>query len=197
MGKIKRNIWFDASSSAKRRFFSAEKKSRGDRPKGGNEVSIKPFQRFAGSQGRALSRTPQSPKSPFETRCPTRVSIKTNKKERPSFRTVFPMSGQWPRSISLAAASDYFFVLVDFRKSENQKGIPRPAGRGSGLCPENPQPFEKGWRKLQFFPLTAADAGVSYPRSVCRLPAKSQHNGWVRYRSNGWSHRGNPAVQNG
>ncbi|WP_412106533.1 hypothetical protein [Butyricicoccus pullicaecorum] len=89
------------------------------------EVSIKPFQRFAGSQGSALSRTPQSPKSPFETRCPTRVSIKTNKKERPSFRTVFPMSGQWPRSISLAAASDYFFILVDFRKAKIKKEFRR------------------------------------------------------------------------
>jgi len=26
------------------------------------------------------------------------------------------------KSISLAAASDSFFILVDFRKSENQKG---------------------------------------------------------------------------
>ena len=31
----------------------------------------------------------------------------------------------------------------------NQKGIPDSAESGSGLCPENPQPFEKGWRKLQ------------------------------------------------
>ena len=39
--------------------------------------------------------------------------------------------------------------LVDFRFAKIKRGIPRPAGRGSGLCPENPQPFEKGWRKLQ------------------------------------------------
>ena len=31
-----------------------------------NEVWIKPFQRFAGSQGRALSRVPQDAKSPFD-----------------------------------------------------------------------------------------------------------------------------------
>ena len=30
----------------------------------------------AGSQGSALSRHPQMAKAPFETRCPTRVSIK-------------------------------------------------------------------------------------------------------------------------
>ena len=40
------------------------------------------------------------------------------------------------KSISLAAASDYFFVLVDFRKSENQKGISDSAESDSGLCPE-------------------------------------------------------------
>ena len=38
------------------------------------------LERLAGSQGRALSRVPQDTESPLETRCPTRVSIKTNKK---------------------------------------------------------------------------------------------------------------------
>ena len=42
-----------------------------------------------------------------------------------------------------------FIWLIPRSDTGNQEGIPRPAGRGSGLCPENPQPFEKGWRKLQ------------------------------------------------
>ena len=42
----------------------------------------------------------------------------------------------------------FLFFLVDFRKSENQKGVSRSAERDSGLCPENPRPFEKGRRKL-------------------------------------------------
>ena len=36
-------------------------------------------------------------------------------RERPSRRTVFPMSALCARSISLAAASDYFFVWVETR----------------------------------------------------------------------------------
>ena len=40
-------------------------------------------------------------------------------------------------------------VLVDFRIRENQKGVPDSAESGSGLCPENLRPFEKGRRKLQ------------------------------------------------
>ena len=43
-----------------------------------------------------------------------------------------------------------FFFLVDFRKGENQEGFPDSAESGSGLCPENPRPFEKGRRKLYF-----------------------------------------------
>ena len=35
------------------------------------------------------------------------------------------MSGQWPRSISLAAASDYFLILVDFRKAKIKRGFRR------------------------------------------------------------------------
>ncbi|WP_207651149.1 hypothetical protein, partial [Butyricicoccus pullicaecorum] len=48
-------------------------------------------------------------------------------RERPSRRTVFSMSALCARSISLAAASDYFFVLIDFRKAKIKKG-------SSGLC---------------------------------------------------------------
>ena len=49
------------------------------------------------------------------------------------------------KSISLAAASDYFFILVDFRKSENQKRgfrALRSASQGSAL--RTRKPFEKG-----------------------------------------------------
>jgi len=114
------------------------------------------FSKAAGSQGRALSRAPQSAEPPFDfpdlprgkinqnkknNRVPQDAksfahkvrSWKTNlpvgfplscrscipsvqaaavwakKKERPSERTVFPMSGQWPQSISLAEASDFFY----------------------------------------------------------------------------------------
>ena len=193
------------------------------------EVFAGLFQKAAGSQGRALRRAPQGAELSLETRCPARVSIQTKNKsasadaqslEIPSVGTVFPMSALCARSISRSAERDYFFSLVDFRRSENQKGISDSAESDSGQqCPRvralaeqvghslaGKRPtgafsgsarFEKGWRKLQFFPLTAADAAVFYPRSVCRLPAKSQHDGWVRYRSNGWSHRGNPEVQNG
>ena len=54
-----------------------------------NEVSIKPFQRFAGSQGRALRRAPQSAELSFETRCPARVSIKQKIKARPQTRNLW------------------------------------------------------------------------------------------------------------
>ena len=37
----------------------------------------------------------------------------------------------------------FFFILVDFRMRENQKGISCPAGHDSGLCPENPQPLKR------------------------------------------------------
>ena len=38
-----------------------------------------------------------------------------------------------------------FFVLfwLIFAKAKIKKGIPCPAGHGSGRCPENPQTFEK------------------------------------------------------
>ncbi|WP_143149502.1 hypothetical protein [Butyricicoccus pullicaecorum] len=43
------------------------------------------------------------------------AAVRTKKKERPSLRTVFPMSGQWPQSISLAEASDFFNFQVETR----------------------------------------------------------------------------------
>jgi len=140
-----------------------------------NEAFAQAFlERLAGSQGRALSRTPQSPELLLETRCPARVSTQTYKKGK-----TVPLDGLshertlCAKSISLAAASDYFFILVDFRKSENQKGVSRSAERDSGQrCPRvralaervghslaGKRPtgafsgsarFEKGWRKLYF-----------------------------------------------
>ena len=54
------------------------------------------------------------------------------------------------KGISLAAASDQNeSLLIPGADTGNQRGIPDSAESGSGLCPENPQPFEKGWRKLQ------------------------------------------------
>ena len=37
----------------------------------------------------------------------------------------------------------FFFILVDFRMCENQKGISPVATGDSGLCPENPQPLKR------------------------------------------------------
>ena len=49
------------------------------------------------------------------------------------------------KSISLAAASDSFFILVDFRKSENQKRGFRSLLRASqGSALRTRKPFEKG-----------------------------------------------------
>ena len=50
-------------------------------------------------------------------------------------------------------ASRFFcnYLLIPGADTGNQEGIPCPAGHGSGLCPENPRPFEKGRRKLQLW----------------------------------------------
>jgi len=37
----------------------------------------------------------------------------------------------------------FLFIFVDFRKAKIKRGVPRSAERVSGLCPENPQTFEK------------------------------------------------------
>ena len=81
-------------------------------------------------------------------------------------RTAFLMSGHRPRRVLLAAASAFNLFFVDSGFGRNQLGEFRAlalilsahsAGtrivtygpeRDSGRCPENPQPFEKGWRKL-------------------------------------------------
>ena len=51
------------------------------------------------------------------------------------------MSGQWPQSISLAAASDYFFVLVDSgQKTGIKRGfrVLRDTAQGSALRTRKP-----------------------------------------------------------
>ena len=77
-------------------------------PAGEMEAFAQAFlERLAGSQGRALRRCPQTAEFPFETRCPTRVSIKANKKERPSL-----LDGLSKRLRDLWVAL-LFLVLVD------------------------------------------------------------------------------------
>ena len=92
----------------------------------------------AGSQGRALSRTPQSPKSPFDSgQC--RNQPKNNKKarpqtrnslERPSKGTVFP----------------FWLVLIEtrggHRVSKGEFRTLRSPTQGSAL--RTRKPFEKG-----------------------------------------------------
>ena len=84
---------------------------------------------------------PAGSKLPFETRCPTRVSIKTYTKGKTN-----QMVGL-SRELRVCGRA-FLLFLVDSGIGRNQKGIPRPARRVSGLCPENPRPFEKGRRKL-------------------------------------------------
>ena len=125
------------------------------------EVWIKPFQRFAGSQGSALSRSPQRAKFPFETRCPPRFQFKqTKRKDRPFGRSFQEIARHTPftharrenKDSGLRAAGRAFLrLLVDSGLSRNQKGIPHPAGCGSGLCPENRQPLKR-LAKLLFRP---------------------------------------------
>ena len=87
-------------------------------------------------------------------------SKKTIKKTRSSGSGL--MSALCAQRVLLAAASALNESLLKPGPNPGfQKGIPHPAGCGSGRYPENPQPFEKGWRKLQFrlwagFPLLHA-----------------------------------------
>ena len=70
--------------------------------------------------------------------------------ERPSCRTVF---------------SFCLFGLKPGLYTGFQGGISPSADGDSGLCPKNPQPFEKGWRKLQFcrfFELSALSKKQTY-----------------------------------
>ncbi len=49
-----------------------------------------------------------------------------------------------------AGGAGNYFWLKPGPNPGFQKGISPSADGDSGRCPENPQPFEKGWRKLQF-----------------------------------------------
>ncbi|WP_370811834.1 hypothetical protein [Butyricicoccus pullicaecorum] len=80
------------------------------------EVWIKPFQRFAGSQGRALSRPSQRAESPFDSRYPTRESIQTNKKGK-----TVPSDGLSKKLRDLRVAL-FFFILVDSGQKTGIKG---------------------------------------------------------------------------
>ncbi|WP_412106784.1 hypothetical protein [Butyricicoccus pullicaecorum] len=89
-------------------------------------------------------RPSQRAKFPFDSRCPPRESIQTYKKGKtnPSVGLSHERT-LCAKSISLAAASDYFLFWLIFAKAKIKKGISRSAERDSGLCPENPQTFEK------------------------------------------------------
>ena len=79
------------------------------------------------------------------------------------------MSGQRPRSISLAAASDYFFVLVDFRKAKIKREFRalRSASQGSAL--RTRKPFEKGLSEsFNFGCVSRTFCPANYP--VSRVP---------------------------
>ena len=59
------------------------------------------------------------------------------------------MSALGAQRILLAAASALNESLLKPGSDTGfQEGISDSAESDSGLCPENPQPFEKGWRKL-------------------------------------------------
>ena len=89
--------------------------------------------------------------SPLETRGPPRVSTQTNKTRQ----TVLSDGLSHERTLCAeycASLGMRFFILVQliFAEAKIKKRVSRSAERDSGLCPENPQPFEKGWRKLYF-----------------------------------------------
>ena len=87
--------------------------------------------------------------------------LKQTKRERPPVWVVFLMSVLGMQRDCATCGSRFFcYVLVDFRKSENQKGISChthlirarrgnedsglwAAGHDSGLCPKNPQPLKR------------------------------------------------------
>ena len=76
-----------------------------------------------------------SPLLPFVHSLRSGCRSRAEKKERPSERMVFPMSGQWPRSISLAEASD--FLIVKLKPGSDtgfQRGI-SPSADGDQVPP--------------------------------------------------------------
>ena len=80
------------------------------------------LERLAGSQGRALSRGSQAAKSPFETRCPTRVSTKLLFLARPQTRKAF-------RSLRRAIKTKVKLISPCGGRG-NQRGIPPSADGG-------------------------------------------------------------------
>ncbi len=124
------------------------------------KFSVKPF-----SKGlRSLEAAPQVAirrwrNSPLETRCPSRVSIQTYKKERPTKWLVFPESLRILRDALL-----FLFWLIPVN-DRNQKGISPVATGDSGRCPKNPRPFEKGRRKL-YLEATAASSLAAFSTSA-------------------------------
>ena len=95
----------------------------------------------AGPQGRALSRPSQRAKSPFETRCPTRVSIKLSFSARPQTRnSLRPMAAHENQP------ADWFSVLrlrrtLTISFPDQSGGLEVPLRRGT----EN-----KGWTTYGF-----------------------------------------------
>ena len=71
----------------------------------------------AGSQGRALRRGSQAAESLFETRCPTRVSMKTNKKGK-----TVPSDGL-SRELRVCGRAFLFFFSLIFAKAKIKRGV--------------------------------------------------------------------------
>ena len=135
------------------------------------EMKVSPtFSKAAGSQGSALSRVPQDTKSPFDSdQRPESTKIK-KKKARLASRAI--LRGHWPlmeKTTQTGGLSYYirfcgFLNLVEInrevlrsakraferkfywnpgRTPGFKRGVSRLASRDSGLCPKNPQTFEK------------------------------------------------------
>ena len=90
------------------------------------------------------------PLSLLRTLFPVRPHSGQGTKEKTVPKDGLFMSALCARSIARPAGRASIFVLVDFRNAKIKKGISDSAESDSGLCPENPRPFEKGRRKLQF-----------------------------------------------
>ena len=106
-----------------------------------NEAFASLSRKAAGSQGRALSRPSQRAKSPFETRCPTRVSIKLSFSARPQTRnSLRPMAAHENQP------ADWFSVLrlrrtLTISFPDQSGGLEVPLRRGTE---------SKGWTTYGF-----------------------------------------------
>ena len=110
------------------------------------------FSKAAGSQGRALSRSPQRAESPLETRCPIRVSTQTNKKGKTTHKG---WSFQKLRDLRAALFFSFWLIFAG-RKSKG-------AFRACGLD-QVPPGRAQGTRPLRI-PSSALRAGC--PLSYC------------------------------